>query len=779
MKETDLEYGAFSTPADKKQLQLDQNVQAMNIHFKNTLEKKESSKVKKEDESVSIVAAVEPEESVTIAVSDRKKKNKNRNRNSTRKNTEKKIKRTYIGAKLIAIISTLVVVSMGLITFLVSYFVTSDTRANAETNNFTLNSRTASDAENRIDTILSNVSLFCDIFDDESKTDVQLEFETSKFFERNPDIAAIGLLSREKIYTNTAFFLTKDISPDLVKAYIDSENESIAQAKNGLTRVENASPFFMNPCIGIFYPQVMDGKTEIVAAIFSTEKLSESISTGRINETFLINDRGVALIHPDASVMMQAGDLSANKFISMILENNSSGMQQSYINSDNEEYFAACQKITAGNCRVITQVKTSVILAAINATTRRNIALTIAILSIAILIIWIFAKTLSIPLDRLTAVTDEINKGNFNTPLFDKLNEKRTDEIGVLNRSTKAEQDILNTVTSLTNKGVTKAIVRKEIDFEPHLKDITVFFSDIRGFTAISDKFNKRFGEKSAAEIINFLNDYMSRMVNCISITGGTVDKFEGDAVMAAWGVLRDDNLDFEQMPEGSEEKVQLKARHEQHVKKDALNAIKASCAMRYALMKYNKDAAAFTEEHKNDSLAQYKPNIRIGCGINSGRATVGFMGSNEKMEFTSIGDAVNLASRTESSTKLCAADILIAEDTYNLLKQDYIRCKDNDYMLAEENRENEIVVEMIPVTFHVKGKGEQHFYGVVNMPNLNIKKFFEISEPEFIVDPDCEKAIGPKGPENLSQVRALLGIAEPDFTGVNLDEEENKVNIW
>ena len=362
--------------------------------------------------------------------------------------------------------------------------------------------------------------------------------------------------------------------------------------------------------------------------------------------------------------------------------------------------------------------------------------------------------------------------------LFDKLNTKRRDEIGVLTQSTKNERDILNTVTSLTNRGVTKAIVRKEIDFYPHLKDITIFFSDIRGFTAISDGFNKRFGEKSAGEIIEFLNDYMSRMVNCISLTGGVVDKFEGDAIMAAWGVLRDDNLDYEQLTDEDPQKEILKAMHEQHKKEDALSAIQSTVAMRYALMKYNKDALKFTEEHAQELLAKYKPEIKIGCGINSGRATVGFMGSNEKMEFTSIGDAVNLASRTESSNKLCGTDILIAEATYNILKTDYIRCKNNNYTLKDENLENEIVVEKIPVSFEVKGKGRQHFYGVVNMPNFNIKKFFAVSEPEFEIDADCEKAIGPKGPQNLSEVRIMLGIPEPDFASVNLDAEENKINI-
>ena len=475
-------------------------------------------------------------------------------------------------------------------------------------------------------------------------------------------------------------------------------------------------------------------------------------------------------------MMMNAEDLSSHPYVKKMINANYSSIQQKYKDNAGVEYHAVFKKITDANCYVITQIKTATVLQAINDVTKLNISMTIAILSVAVLIIWIFSKTLSIPLRKLTAITDEINKGNFNTDLFNKLNTRRRDEIGVLNRSTKNERDILNTVTSLTNKGVTKAIVTKEIDFEPHLKDITIFFSDIRGFTAISDGFNKRFGEKSAAEIIGFLNDYMSRMVNCISITGGVVDKFEGDAVMAAWGVLRDDNLDFDKDVANPDEYNERKARHQKHVKQDAISAIKATIAMRYALMKYNKDAELFTKAHEKEPLAKYKPHIRIGCGLNSGRATVGFMGSFDKMEFTSIGDAVNLASRTESSNKPCGTDMLITEDTYNLIKKDYIKCPENNFTIKPENQKDEIIVEVIPVTFEVKGKGKQHFYGVVNMPNFDIEGFFKQTEPDFKADPDCIKAIGPQGPKTLAEVRSLLGIPTPDFGGVNLDAEENKV---
>ena len=128
-------------------------------------------------------------------------------------------------------------------------------------------------------------------------------------------------------------------------------------------------------------------------------------------------------------------------------------------------------------------------------------------------------------------------------------------------------------------------VIKNKIDFEPHLKDITIFFSDIRGFTAISDGFKNRFGEKSAGEIIGFLNDYMSRIVACISATGGVVDKFEGDAIMAAWGVLQNESLDWEKLPSSSVERARKQAEHNANKKEDALSAITSCIAMRYSLM--------------------------------------------------------------------------------------------------------------------------------------------------------------------------------------------------
>ncbi|MCR5386336.1 MAG: adenylate/guanylate cyclase domain-containing protein [Treponema sp.] len=687
-----------------------------------------------------------------------------------------------IGFKLVLIISILVLVSLGTITTLVSVIVGNDVSTKARTTNFDMAVSKADAADNELKTLRANVFLMLDMLNATGSSGILSRQVSTYFFERNQSIAAV-IIPESKELINTRYFVSNEIEPALINDFLAANQEDVIAAEQDQTIILNATPVFDVPMLACFYPYKEAGFDQAVIIFYAADSLADMFgqnSSG--SDVYMVNHRGDLLVHSDFNLVKAGSNMAKSDLVMQMQKDNSDNRQVTFNDEEKVKYFGAYKRISVGDggIAVLSQIQEGKALAAVTETTLRNIYITFAVLFISVLFIFLYSKTLSNPLKALTAVANEIKQGNFNTELFDELNSKkkkpRNDEIGVLIQSTKDEREILNTVSRLTNKGVAKAIVRKEIDFEPHLKDITIFFSDIRGFTAISDGFNKRFGEKSAGEIISFLNDYMSRMVNCITISGGNVDKFEGDAIMACWGVLRDDSLEFEKMADSDPRKKELAQKHAEHVKKDAINAVRGVLAMRYALMVYNKAAEAFTKEHEGEPLAKYKPHIRIGSGLNSGRATVGFMGSYDKMEFTSIGDAVNLASRTESSNKPCGTDMLITEDTYNLIKMDYIKCQENNFTIKPENQKYEIIVEVIPVTFEVKGKGKQHFYGVVNMPNFDIEEFFKTTDPEFKADPDCITAIGPKGPKTLAEVRTLLGIPTPDFGGVNLDAEESKV---
>lgn len=711
--------------------------------------------------------------------------------------TEDDFKLFPLGVKLALIIGFIVLLSLSAVTFLTSFFISKDVKITAEENNLTINSRSASSVQNELTYIRSNVLQLLDLINVSSggKTSAMAKQAEAFFFERNQEIAEIIVFTQYKTSANLVihnrlrnnrFFSSNEIDFNTTDAFLAENKDYLLRSCAGETIALNASPFFKNEIMALLLPYREGGLEQSLLILFNLESISSILGTGTVNSSFMINDSADLLCHSESSRIIAGQNVKNHPLISKMRETNQNNAETRQIvfnekdeNGKKIKYIGAYQKIGIADISIITTVPLNIILEGVRTTRRNNLYLMGIVLCISIVFILIFSRfAISKPLRFLTASAEEIKLGNFNTPLISMLNTKRRDEIGILNKSTQDEQDFLNTFARFTNRGVAKAIARKEIDFEPHLKDVSIFFSDIRGFTAISDGFKNRFGEESPREIIGFLNDYMSRMVNCVTISGGTIDKFEGDAIMAVWGILRDEDLSFEQLPDGNPEKQKKAEEHRIHVQQDAINAIRGTIAMRYALMQYNKDAEAFTKAHEHEAKAKYKPHIRIGCGINTGRATCGIMGSEDKMEYTAIGDSVNFASRTESSNKPCGTDILITQDTYDLLKKDFIKCKENNFTLSEANLVNEIVVEMIPVEFEVKGKGAQHFYGVVNMPQFDIEEFFKTADKEFVLDEDCARAVGKNGPKTLNEMRNLLGIPIPEFGSVNLNEEENKIQV-
>ncbi|MCK5802476.1 MAG: adenylate/guanylate cyclase domain-containing protein [Lentisphaeria bacterium] len=152
-------------------------------------------------------------------------------------------------------------------------------------------------------------------------------------------------------------------------------------------------------------------------------------------------------------------------------------------------------------------------------------------------------------------------------------------------------------------------------------REVTIMFSDIRGFTGISELF-------TAVELAAFLNEYLTEMTDIVLDLGGTVDKFIGDAVMAFWGAPLDN-------PE------------------HARFGIDCALRMQERLV-----------ELRADWEARGLPPIRIGVGLNTGLVSVGNMGSRDRFDYTVMGDNVNLSSRLEGLTKQYGVGNLISEST-------------------------------------------------------------------------------------------------------------------
>jgi len=196
----------------------------------------------------------------------------------------------------------------------------------------------------------------------------------------------------------------------------------------------------------------------------------------------------------------------------------------------------------------------------------------------------------------------------------------------------KEKKYIRQTFSKFVSKSVVDELLKdpSKIKLGGDKKILTVLFSDIRGFTSISERLTPE-------ELVEHLNIYLQSMTDIILKYYGTLDKYIGDAVMAFWGapVEMDDH---------------------------ALKACKTSIEMMEALKEMNKKW-----ESEN------KPVLAIGIGINTGDMIVGNMGSAARMDYTLMGDNVNLGSRLEGTNKFYKTGIIISEFTYQYVKDDVI----------------------------------------------------------------------------------------------------------
>lgn len=158
-------------------------------------------------------------------------------------------------------------------------------------------------------------------------------------------------------------------------------------------------------------------------------------------------------------------------------------------------------------------------------------------------------------------------------------------------------------------------------------KDMTAFFSDVAGFSTISEKLTPE-------ELVHLLNEYLTAMTDIILEFNGTVDKYEGDAIIAFFGAPLDDP---------------------HHAKHCCLMALKMQRRLQELNQQWDMEG---------------RPQLKVRIGINSGPMVVGNMGSTMRMDYTMMGDAVNLAARLEGANKAYGTHLMISHHTYELCKE-------------------------------------------------------------------------------------------------------------
>lgn len=260
------------------------------------------------------------------------------------------------------------------------------------------------------------------------------------------------------------------------------------------------------------------------------------------------------------------------------------------------------------------------------------IRVTVVILIVGLIAAFLLAHYIVIPIKLLVSGVEKIGKGNFDQEIKVKARDELgdlTDAFNKMAKGLKEKETIKDAFTRYISKDVMEQVLKEPVKLGGEKKEATVFFSDIRNFTSIS--------EKSAPEVVvEILNEYFTLMTEIVFKYEGTVSKYLGDGLMCVFGVPLTHN-------------------------DDPFRAVSASLDMLDVVNELDKK---WSEEGK--------PPLSIGIGINTGEVIAGNIGSTKRMEYTIIGDTVNLTQRIETLNKTYSTKLLISSSTYSKVKDHF-----------------------------------------------------------------------------------------------------------
>lgn len=374
--------------------------------------------------------------------------------------------------------------------------------------------------------------------------------------------------------------------------------------------------------------------THTLLAVIKQSRFTKAFAESDIVTSYMVDRKGRLLAHPDVA-RVAAGESVANLgIVKQLLEGKFNNGQTRYVEpASREARLGAFKLVGFGGLGVVAEVPEAKAFEAAKRVEYRSILVAFIVLCISFFTGFFFSGTITWPIKQLVSVAHRISEGDFNV----HLKPKGRDEVAALSyafndmaKGLEERDRVKETFNKFHNKEIAEKLLSGEVKLGGERREATIFFSDVRGFTGMSETMEPE-------QVVEMLNEYMTRMVSVVLKNNGIVDKYVGDAIMALWGV-----------PLGGEN--------------DTCNAVRACIEMRQELAKLNELR-----------ISRGQPPLKIGMGVNTGQVIAGNIGSNEKMEYTVIGDSVNLASRIESMTKEYGTDCLISKSIHDKVKDRFI----------------------------------------------------------------------------------------------------------
>lgn len=556
----------------------------------------------------------------------------------------KRERRLTIGTKLNALLALLLLASITSMVWLSTSLFIEDNTALIQQ----MNSNSANAMAMRTRELFSNVNgraqLLSAILLAQASPSPDL---VKEFFREEPDQLAV--------YVFRQSFLEAGQGPELIKSAVSEEAAALGDGDGSITlaaltkqkefslsrlgKGENQIAVVNFPngaaaiAIGLPLMQSGSGITHTLVTLVRHSRFLDVFSENDLVTSFMVDRGGLLIAHPDPA-RAGAGESVANLgVVQQLLEGYNNGQTRYLDPLTREARLGAFKTVGFGGLGVVSEVSETKAFEAAEKVKYRSVLMALVVLCLSFLVGYFFSGTITWPLILLTEAADRIAEGDFNIHLVPRGRDELATLSNTFNKMAQGliERDRVKDVFGrFHNKEIVDKLLSGEVNLGGERREATIFFSDIRGFTGMSESMEPE-------AVVEMLNEYMTRMVSVIRAHHGVVDKYVGDAIMAIWGV-----------PIGRPD--------------DTANAVRACLEMR-------KELAILNEKR----LARGQVALKIGMGLNRGSVIAGNIGSNEKMEYTVIGDAVNLASRMESMTKEYGSDLLVSRHVFDQVSSQFV----------------------------------------------------------------------------------------------------------
>ncbi len=597
--------------------------------------------------------------------------------------------------KLMVVISSVLAVTTSAIITLATYFFKTDNKVRILETNLDLVRLVELKVRADLNAVVDKGKQLALTLKQDFKFQQQIEFFLEQFFKNDSNFIYLGvyklkddkIVQVESLY-NTVYLSKVSLEKKDINDVIERNQIEFKKSFSGLSTLINASQGFQEPIICISIPPLEEDdditNDVILVIMIKLEIILDAFKKSGITETFMVSGDGTVIAHHDPKLLLGGKNLIESPIVRGMLSSQTTNGQQSFEGEDGRRYLGSFQKLKYrfSNIGIISTIPEDKAFEAVYEIQERNIYIMIISLCTSLVVIVIFAKSLSSPILSLLDETVKISKGMF------KLNIQRTtnDEVGILTdyfitmaKGLEEREKVKSILGSMIDPVVVQEAMNDLVALKRGSeKTITAFFSDVAGFSNISEQLK-------SVDLASLLNEYLSAMTLILQKHNGVLDKYIGDAIVGIFGAPVD-------------------------VPNHSVKACHASLQM------INKLSDLREYWIKNNLYSKEAQEMDVRIGLNTGPAKVGFMGTDNMGSFTMMGDTVNLAARLEAAGKDYGVNILISE-------------------MIKDNIQNEFFIRELDLV-RVKGKNEPvKLYELIstssNIPG-NLKESTEIYQDAF-----------------------------------------------